>query len=410
MKLLVIAHACNAYEGSEGGVGWRTVLTLANRHELCVLTGSRVAEDLRRAKAEGLVPANVEFRPFGRHRPWHSNRLIARLQSWVDYYRWMAQLPAVAGALLKERSFDLVHHVTYTTWRVPNPLVRLPLPFVWGPIGGVASCPPEALPLLSPAARIFERIRNAASGFARFSGTLQACLKHSAVIVAANEETRRFLVGLGAAPGKIEILSPAVFGPEKLSLFGAWAGKERPEGPLRLFAGGNLIGTKGVALALRALAKVKTVDFLYTVAGGGPEEPHLQELAAALGIADRVRFCPGFTGEDYVSELGRTHILLLPSFREIAGITMMEAMLAGCVPVVAKASAQGEIVTPECGIAVPVGPLNQMVEAMAEAIRALAADRERLATLGKAASRRIAEQFSVEHYEETIQRVYEKLR
>jgi glycosyltransferase involved in cell wall biosynthesis len=46
-------------------------------------------------------------------------------------------------------------------------------------------------------------------------------------------------------------------------------------------------------------------------------------------------------------ELRAAHIYLLPSLRDSAGITLAEAMLAGCVPVVADCAGPGEIVTEE---------------------------------------------------------------
>jgi hypothetical protein len=47
----------------------------------------------------------------------------------------MRQSLDVARKLCAQHQFDLAHHVTYSSWRVPSPLWQLDLPFVWGPVG-----------------------------------------------------------------------------------------------------------------------------------------------------------------------------------------------------------------------------------------------------------------------------------
>ena len=98
-----------------------------------------------------------------------------------------------------------------------------------------------------------------------------------------------------------------------------------------------MIGTKGVSLALRALARVakQGMDFHYTVAGGGPEVKSLKSLCHKLDLDDKVEFHTGYAGNDYVRALHGSDVYLLPSFREGTPVTLLEAYLAGCYPVVA---------------------------------------------------------------------------
>ena len=122
MKILVSAIACNPYQGSENSVGWLAVRALARDHEVWVLTGRRAEADLQRARAEGLVPDRVHFVFAGQCAPWHPNRLRARLQGWREYQAFSRAILPVARSLHAAEKFDLVHHVTYVTWRVASPL------------------------------------------------------------------------------------------------------------------------------------------------------------------------------------------------------------------------------------------------------------------------------------------------
>jgi glycosyltransferase involved in cell wall biosynthesis len=187
----------------------------------------------------------------------------------------------------------------------------------------------------------------------------------------------------------------------------------RPEGPpatgpLRLFAGGNMEGRKGVSLALKALAQVAAagVDFRYTVAGGGPEIPVLVKLADQLGLGERVEFHPGYSGDAYVAALQATDVYFLPSFRESTPVTLLEAYLAGCYPIVADTSAQGEIVRLAGGAAVPLTDIDGLVDGLADALLECDANRARLREENEKSLVILAEYFHSDRYDREIAAAY----
>ena len=150
MKILVAAIACSPILGSEAYVGWSAVSALSRNHELWVIINILGKEGVQAAVAKGEVPTNIHFIYHGRSQeefdrtfltPWHPNRLIARLANWLNYLEWNNGLLDLARKLHAQIGFDLVHHVTYATWRVGSPLVCLGVPFVWGPIGGGENMP-----------------------------------------------------------------------------------------------------------------------------------------------------------------------------------------------------------------------------------------------------------------------------
>src|SRR5436190_463682 len=128
MKVLVSAIACNPYQGSENFFGWAAVKCLAREYELCVITSARNRPDLERAQREKLIPTNLRFFYAGAFREWRRNALLARVQSWREYIDFSDASLGVATELHKVERFDLVHHVTFSTWRVPSPMWRLEIP------------------------------------------------------------------------------------------------------------------------------------------------------------------------------------------------------------------------------------------------------------------------------------------
>ena len=245
----------------------------------------------------------------------------------------------------------------------------------------------------------------------RFSPAVRASLRRASHVFAANPETERLAVAVRGSGDSVSQLLPGFFSENKIHDFARFAAGKNLAGPLHLFAGGNMEGRKGVALALKALALAKKngVNFQYRLAGQGPEIGHLKQLTVRLGLEREVAFADSLTGEAYQRELGATHVFLLPSFRESAGLTMMEAMLAGAVPVVADGGGPGFIVTEATGYKIPTGSPKQMVNQIAETIILIDRNREIIREKGRAASQRIATGFSEENYRRRGNAVYQSV-
>lgn len=93
---------------------------------------------------------------------------------------------------------------------------------------------------------------------------------------------------------------------------------------------GRLIDDKNVDVLLRAVARLDG-DLRVGVVGDGPERDALERLAVDLGVDDRVTF-PGFLEEhdDVLATMRAADVFVSPSVREGFGITLVEAMAAGC--------------------------------------------------------------------------------
>jgi glycosyltransferase involved in cell wall biosynthesis len=407
VRVLLSAIACDPQLGSEARVGWNAVAAIAEQHECHVVTHAGARSSIEAAQASGEAPG-VTFHYLGEVFRWHPNRMVARVQSWLVYRRWQERLLPLARELHARHRFDLTHHVTYVTWRVPSPLWRLPVPFIWGPIGGTATLPREFHGMLSPASRAFEAARGLSGAVASRSRAFRECASNASIVVAANAETAAFFRAF-RPDAPIAQLPPVFFTPAQMAPLLAAADRERKtDGPLRLFAGGNLEGRKGVRLALRAIAMLGSGEprVHYTFAGGGPESEALRAEATRLGVSDRVTFHPGFSGGEYAEALAGSDVYFLPSFRETTPITLLEAVLAGCYPVVADASGAGEIVRRVGGHAVPATDPDALVAGLAGALRWCGGNRPEMRRRAQAGSRLVADAYAKNRYLDAVGSLY----
>jgi glycosyltransferase involved in cell wall biosynthesis len=406
LKLLVVAFACRPNAGSEWHVGWTAVESLAQRHQLFVLTHVFNREHIQKVLPSQSWRSRVAFFYLGRLIPWHRNRLIARLQDWAEIRRWTKLAGNEVKTLILKEQLDAGIHITIATWRIPSPLAGLGLPWIWGPIGGGVDFPRSFLPVLSPLGRAFELMRIAANALGRRSKALQRCAQNASLVFVNTPETYKVIRELGADEARIRHLSQTFLTNERLRALQPEDKKWPAHGEkVQIVAGGTLEGLKGVSLALQALAQCKArgLKFRYRYLGRGSEMGHLCRLADRLGIGNDVQFGEWLQGEDYIHALQQAHLYLLPTLREAFPITLMEAMAAGCVPVVARRGGGVLIHENQCGIAVPVTTPNRMIEDMADAVLTLANNTKMLAGFSSVSTNFIARQFTDIHYRASIE-------
>ncbi len=149
-----------------------------------------------------------------------------------------------------------------------------------------------------------------------------------------------------APPERIEIVPPGV----DHEIFHAVEPRQRDaerralglgDEPVLLFAG-RIQPLKGADLAVQSLAELRDSASVLLVVGGpsGPdgdqELERLHELAAKLGVADRVRFVPPQSHADLARYYRAVDVCLVPSHSESFGLVALEAAACG-TPVVAAA-------------------------------------------------------------------------
>jgi glycosyltransferase involved in cell wall biosynthesis len=173
---------------------------------------------------------------------------------------------------------------------------------------------------------------------------------------------------------------------------------------------GRLVPRKGFDRAIRALALVPGAELV--IAGGpepallhdDPEAERLRKLAAEHGVADRVRLL-GAVSHDAMPELmSDADLVLSTPVYEPFGIVPLEAM-ACATPVVATAvgGQLDTVVDDRTGLLLPPDTEDA---ALADTLRGLLADPDRLERYGAAGRERVLRQFTWERVAEQVARVY----
>jgi len=157
---------------------------------------------------------------------------------------------------------------------------------------------------------------------------------------------------------------------------------------------GNLVARKRHADVIQALAILRDrhPGLRYEIVGDGPERVALSQLAASLGVQDRVALLGRLGPADAAAHAHRATLFVLPSVAEAFGVAYIEAM-AGGVPAIGCRGEDGPEEIASCGGGIElVAPRDP--RSLAATIDALLGDPARLASLRAQARETIAEQFT----------------
>lgn len=398
------AYACQPNQGSEPGVGWNWAGQMSRWHDVWVLTRANnraVIENAPRAAGQG--QAHWVYYDLPRWARWWKKGARG-IQAY--YWLWQLAVSHVGARLHRQIGFDLLHHVTFGKYWVPSYLSFLPVKAILGPLGGGESTPRALAGAFSRRGRWFERKRDLVRSLAGWDPMLRASLRRAGLVAATTEESRQTLQRLGAT--RLVVEAQCGMTEEQLEFFGRFP--LRRERPFRLVSIGRLLHWKGFHWGLEAFARFHRVcpESEYWVVNNGPEAGDLKQLAAELGIADRVMFWGRLPAPaDVYEKLAQADVLVHPAAHEAFGNVCLEALAAGRPVICLDAGGPGLQVTEECGFKAPVASQEQVLAALADAMEKLYRNPEMRGRMGVAARERARAHFHWARKGERMNALYE---
>lgn len=365
LRILLSAYCCAPNQGSEHRRGWNWAIELAKYHEVWVLTDTIYKSEIL-SEVQGQPRSNLHF--IWVEVPTLIKRLsllVGYLSHWVRYYAWQKAALQAAVKVHLDVPFDLSHHVSWSTWRVPCLLWKLGIPLVWGPIGGGQNRPKQ-----------FERIwdgsywttyvRDFLQIATRFDLLVRATLRNSAWVVAANPETLDLLQRLGRTDASlfsdsatsVPLTLPDREGDQDTTYRVLWAGK--------------ITGHKALPLFLDAIDNLPHCpDLQAIIVGEGELQEFCENRVKQLGLEDRVQFRGWLRLPEVYREMRRADVFVYSSLQDSGSLAMVEAMAQGLPCVAVNTGASGIIAADGRGILVEPTTPEQTARDLALAVMRL---------------------------------------
>lgn len=405
VRVLISAYACEPGQGSEPGGGWHWVCQIARFEECWVITRVNNRPAIEKALAAHPMP-DVHFIYYDLPRWarfWKRGKTGVRLY----YYLWQMGVYRLARKVHREFNFSLVHHLTFANYWLPSFLPLLPVPFIWGPVGGAESAPRAFRKSFSSRGRIYEVLRDIARRLSELNPFVKITARRAVASFAVTPETAERLTALGCR--NVAVASQVALSLEEMSLLGKITA--RRAGTFRVFSIGRLLHWKGFELGIRAFAQFHKLfpDSEYWLIGNGPEKKRWMQLADKLGVAESVIFVDTLPRPELLENIAKCDVLLHPSLHDSGGWVTMEAMAAGRPVICLDLGGPALQVTAATGIKIPATSPEQVIRGIVVALERLATDVLARALLGQAGRARIEQEFNWQKLGDRMALVYARL-
>lgn len=404
MKILLSAYSCEPGKGSERGVGWNVAKEVAKHHQVWVLTRPDESREAIEAElARNPIP-NLHFVYFTLPFWQNSLRWGQSGAMQLHYYLWQIQAYFVARDLHHKINFDVAHHVTFVRYSCPSFLSLLPIPFIWGSVGGGESAPLSFWTDFNWKNKLYETLRLAWRTIGELDPFTRLTAQKSTIIYATTKDTAERIEKLGAT----NIRQASESGISQSEIKQLSQCQPPNDSPVRFINIARLLHWKGIHLGLRAFAEANLKDAEYWILGEGPELDRLQALSLDLGIAEQVKFFGLLDRNEVLVKLGQCSVLVHPSLHDSGGWVPLEAMASGRPILCLDLGGPSQLVTPETGIKVRADNPQQAVKDLAQAMVKLAHNPHLCKQMGQAGQKKIKKFYSWETKGKWLANVYEE--
>jgi glycosyltransferase involved in cell wall biosynthesis len=404
VKVLISAYSCEPGKGSERGVGWNVVREAARHNQVWVLTRPDESKTAIEAELTTNPIPNLHFVYFTLPFWQDSLRWGQTGAMQLHYYLWQIQAYFVAKKLHHQIEFDVAHHVTFVRYSSPSFLSLLPVPFIWGPVGGGESAPSVFSVDFNLKNKLYEFLRWAWRSVGELDPFTRLTAQRSAIAYATTEDTAQRLCALGAK--NVQKLSESGMSETEIDELSHFP---PPGDTVRYINIARLLHWKGIHLGLRAFAQANLPEAEYWILGEGPELQKLQQLAADLGITPQVKFWGLLPRDQVLDKLGQCTALIHPSLHDSGGWVPLEAMASGRPIICLNLGGPSELVSPEVGIKVSAVNREQTIQELAEAMKLLANDKMLCLQMGEAGRQRVRNRYSWQAKSKLLTQIYDEL-
>lgn len=314
---LIVAFACEPRKGSEEGAGWGLVSAVNEFMHPIVLVGPLHREGIEQwlAEATGPVPEFVFIdEPWWGSR-WHSDRIVA----FLSYLDWMRRIRPLIADIVAERDVEVIHHVTYSPYWLPSSIGRFGVPSIWGPIGGAVTTPRVLHRFLGRRGRFTEWFDKIVVRTVDHLPATRRSWREVSLLLLQNEETLARMRPKTSRPC-------VIFNHGVVHDFDVEP-TERSGEPYVVWIS-RLESRKSPEFAIRAMARA-TTSARMRIVGDGPERARMEELAADLGIEDRIEFLGRVSHDEAVALMADASAALFTGMREEGGMALAEGLLLG---------------------------------------------------------------------------------
>ena len=369
MKVLLSAFACDPFFGSDEEVGWQWAKELSSRGvNVTVITRKSHQVSIEKHVAATGQCALAKFVYIDLD-GLHSILRQFNRRNHIYYYFWQWAAYRTVTRLHAVENYDLIHHVTWVSFRQPSFMGLLGIPMYFGPVAGGDEIPTGYAKSFSFNQRMIEILRGAANKVTRFDPFMRMTYSKATKVFFTSQSHLLRVPKFVRAKAGVEL----AIGCDSNEIKPLGITSETGRHGNRLLFAGRCVGWKGMDIGLQIFAKIHRLrpDVTLTIVGDGIDRMRWMKRSEELGLADAIDW-QGWLSKLAVLDLyARFDVLFYPSLRDSGGFVVLEALQCGLPAVVFRLGGPGVVVDDSCGAAIEAGPdIDETVERFAHAVLA----------------------------------------
>lgn len=376
---------------------------MSSHHELIVLYGASGnhlgdVEEIQ-THLDQYPISNAKFLPIlpnriARFFNWFNRNGIFKYSFYLAFRIWHLRVQQKVVELINSEEISIVHYLTPIGFREPGYLWKLPIPYIWGPIGGTY-CPPLKL-AWSKSPKVwmhffFRAIVNQVQ--LHMSCRISQALKKSRLVIAATKYDQFILSKISGR--KISYLPengilalnfdsmPEYYDASKDGLNVIWVGR--------------IDRNKSLETLIKAISLISSLPIKLKVVGDGLLKKKAINLTRAMGLGNHIEFLGQVQREEVLAHFKRSDVHVITSLSEGNPTVIWEAMSCGIPTISLNHCGMKDVICDHCGIKIELRLEEEMVQDLAIHLKELFEDSNKLLAL-KLGARKCAQSYLYDHH------------
>lgn len=398
-RILINSYACCPGMGSEPGMGWNWIVSLAKYCELHIVT-----EGEYRPQIEEWVQ-RPEHKSLSRNMHFYYNPVTEKVRKmcwnqgdWRFYYyykKWQNKTANIARIICQKESIEVLHQLNMIGFREPGYLWQVSketgIPFVWGPVGGLKVFPMQYAKDAPIRMRCFLWLKNLLTAWQlKYDKRVDEALRQSSVLIASIPDSYK---AIKKNKGIDSIIIPETSTSvhqdfpkdvnrfQKQTMTILWVGKF------------DFRKRLDMAIAIIGNLKKKHGKIILKVMGSGSDSQQrsARMLATRNDVEQNIQWMGNCPNSQVKEEMQKADLFLFTSVNEDTSTVVLEA-ISNFLPVMCfDTCGMSEVITDDVGVKIPLTTPEQSLKDFANQIDYLYHHRERLIEMSGNCLRRAKE-------------------
>lgn len=323
LNILINAYAVAPNWGSEQGVGWNWIINIAKYCRCFVITEGEWRKEIEEAVEKLPQRDNIKF--YYNPVPEKVRKMCWNQGDWRFYYyyqKWQKRTLKIAQEICSKEKIDVIHQLNMVGFREPGYLWKIKnIPFVWGPVGGMANMPMKFLKKSNWKLILFSRIKNTINTLQyKYHPRVRKTIKRADALIAAVEEVQRIFKDIHR---KDSILIN-----ETGCNLVSFPKTQKNNEELNLIWVGKFDFRKQLEIALQTISKIKQLNITLHICGGGSEKQvkHYKQLSKKLEIENKCIWHGNLEHDKTLELMQKADVFFFTSIMDLTSTVVLEAI------------------------------------------------------------------------------------